>query len=75
MDDQLRLPLDEEPLYLRAYALTPWGPLEVDRVPVDDPAVDPLARWKVATGLAYVSTREALALLEEGWLTHQTWPG
>jgi hypothetical protein len=52
--------------------VTPWGPPEVDRVPVDDPRVDLLDRWKVATARAYVSIREAERLLASGWTTGQT---
>jgi hypothetical protein len=75
MADQLALALDEEPFYLRVNALTPRGPVEADRIRVNDPRIDPLDRWKVASGLAFVSIAEAKRLRERGWLTRQTWPG
>jgi hypothetical protein len=74
MADQLSLALEEAPFYLRVYALTPCGEIEVDRIQVNDPRVDPLDRWKVAAGLARLSISEAECLLQRGWLTWQTWP-
>jgi hypothetical protein len=74
---QLRLTavLDEEPFYVRPVVTTPLFSIELPRIRVNEPDVEPEFHWRQAVAFAYLAVKDAERQLYSGWLTRQRWPG